>query len=184
MHRRNRKSRRAGAVHEDVPLRDTRASDEKGVATSTAVALSSASVDSILPLPVQTPYLTQELASIKNLIGEHVSNFYKTEHVGGVSAILATGTDALDDYVSSSPFHDTRQLLDAVADPRTRTDALRYFIALVVLQNIEQSGHGCSDPLLPLGTACCLGNMSSVGFGGSRSGKPATRHPIETTCGS
>lgn len=115
------------------------------------------------------------MSAIKTLIREHVSNFYRTDHAVGQGTVLARDTPALDEYTISSPFQGTRRLLEAIADPRTRMAALRPLIAMVVLQNIEQSGNGASEPPLLLRTACCLGNMSSVGFDGSRSGKHTTR---------
>lgn len=81
-----------------------------------------------------------------------------------------TDISVLDEYTASSPFGGTCQLLRTVADPTTRFSAIRFLIASVVTANIDPSG-GDSDPLLPLGTACCLSNIHGDDFDGRRDGQ-------------
>ena len=65
-----------------------------------------------------------------------------------------------------------------MADPRTRTSTLRYFIARVLFFSIDPHGKSATATLLPVGTYGCLANMSFEGFNGKHEGKsdPSTYH--------
>lgn len=133
-----------------LPYNGEHKSGATAVATSVPAAAGS-NIDALLPQPVDDDTMTKELSKIRDNIKNHVQSYYHFQPVNApidtsMLAGLATATN-----ISAAA------LAGLIANPATRSDALRLYVAWAVLSKFEGGGQ---PSLLPAGIPALLDNMS------------------------
>lgn len=143
----------------EIPLKRSPSYGENkapGLSQVTAIGTWNSSAEKHLPQPPADDNISGEMSKLRSLINNHVQSYYRTSEID-LDTIDQMAVAAL----IENPQISISALASSIADPKSRTPALRYLIASAVFSRVGLRSHPTTS-FLPPEVSGCLESMTGL----------------------